>query len=74
MRPISDVSVRGVAGQACKAEQTDHLRPVAVLLPAVRKDDSRPPVIFLSDPMNETAVDEVLKAGTGDLAPTLGVD
>jgi hypothetical protein len=24
--------------------------------------------------MNETAVDEALKAGTGDLAPTLGID
>jgi len=44
------------------------------LLHEVRKDSSGPPVIFLSDHMNETAVDEALKAGTGDLAPTLGID
>jgi len=44
------------------------------LLHEVRKDGAGPPVIFLSDHMNETAVDEALKAGTGDLAPTLGID
>ena len=45
-----------------------------VLHCACRKDGAGPPVIFLSDHMNETAVDEALKAGTGDLAPTLGID
>jgi DNA-binding NarL/FixJ family response regulator len=44
------------------------------LLHEVRKDGSDPPVIFLSDHMNEAAVDEALKAGTGDLAPTPGID
>ena len=38
------------------------------LLHEVRKDGSGPPVIFLSDHMNEAAVDAALKSRTGDFA------
>jgi two-component system cell cycle sensor histidine kinase/response regulator CckA len=38
------------------------------LLHEVRKDGSGPPVIFLSDHMNEAAVDAALKGRTGDFA------
>ena len=42
------------------------------LLHEVRKDGSGPPVIFLSDHMDEAAVDTALKTGTGELGSTDG--
>ncbi len=44
------------------------------MLHEVRKDGSGPPVIFLSDHMNEAAVDTALKAGTGDSVQTSSLD
>lgn len=44
------------------------------MLHEVRKDGSGPPVIFLSDHMNEAAVDTALKAGTGDLVQMSSLD
>jgi PAS domain S-box-containing protein len=44
------------------------------LLHEVRKDGPGPPVIFLSDHMNEAAVDTALKAGTGELMQAPNID
>jgi DNA-binding NarL/FixJ family response regulator len=44
------------------------------LLHEVRKDGSGPPVIFLSDHINEVAVDTALKAGAGDAIQTSSID
>jgi len=44
------------------------------LLHEVRKDGSGPPVIFLSDHMNEAAVDAALKSRTGDFAQVPNIE
>ncbi len=44
------------------------------LLHEVRKDGPGPPVIFLSDHMNEAAVDTALKAGTSDFVQPSSLD
>jgi CheY-like chemotaxis protein len=44
------------------------------LLHEVRKDGSGPPVIFLSNHMNEAALDAALKGRSSDLAQVLGLE